>query len=129
MQLDTLTLPDNFLWMNEYSWNPVSQSTNRSLTGALIVSEAEKQYGQSIILGDGENSWMTLGELRPLHELSKVINKTMVLTLDDGRSFNVIFDRRDGVPLSVEPVFPLANPADEHLYAVTIRLLTVGSPS
>ncbi len=72
---------------------------------------------------------MTLGELGPLYELSKQINKTMELTLDNGRTFSVIFDSRDGAPLGVEPVFPLANPADEHLYTVTIRLLTAGAYS
>ena len=34
MQLDTITLPDDLLWINEFEWNPVEQTTERSLTGA-----------------------------------------------------------------------------------------------
>ncbi len=36
MQLDTMTLPDNLLWVNEFDWTPVAQSTDRSLTGSLL---------------------------------------------------------------------------------------------
>ena len=35
MQLDDITLPDDLLWINEFDWNPVAQSTERSLSGAL----------------------------------------------------------------------------------------------
>ncbi len=40
MQLDTMTLPDNLLWVNEFDWSPVAQDVERSLTGALIVSSS-----------------------------------------------------------------------------------------
>ncbi len=37
--LDTLTLSDKFLWLNEFDWSPVAQESERTLTGALMVSE------------------------------------------------------------------------------------------
>ena len=71
MQLDTLTLPDNFIWVNEFDWSPVAQVSERSLTGALVISESLKSYGRSIVLGDGENSWLTLAEVEALYALNE----------------------------------------------------------
>ena len=35
MILDTITLPDDLLWINEFEWNPVKQTTDRRLTGVF----------------------------------------------------------------------------------------------
>ncbi len=125
MQLDTMTLPDNLLWVNEFDWTPVAQSTDRSLTGSLIVSESLMTYGRSIVLGDGENSWLTLSDLNTLFALSEIPKKKMLLTLPVGRAFTVIFDRSEGAPIEARQVLPLTNPDDSDFYAVVIRLLTV----
>ncbi|MCL6270725.1 hypothetical protein M3P05_12400 [Sansalvadorimonas sp. 2012CJ34-2] len=125
MQLDTLTLPDNFLWVNEFDWSPVAQSVERSLTGAFVVSESQKTYGRSIVLGDGENSWLTLAELEALFALAETPAHKMTLTLPDSRTFTVIFDRTEGSPFEAQQVLPLVTPESEHYYTVVIRLLTV----
>ena len=92
MLLDTLTLSDNFVWVNEFDWSPVAQEAERSLTGALV-------------------------------------GKKMSLTLPDGRSFTVIFDRADGPPIEAQQVLPLSAPSDDHLYIVVIRLMSVSPVS
>ncbi len=125
MQLDTMTLPDNLLWVNEFDWTPVAQSTDRSLTGSLIVSESLMTYGRSIVLGDGENSWLTLADMNTLFALSEIPKKKMLLTLPGGRAFTVIFDQSEGAPIEARQVLPLTNPDDSDFYAVVIRLLTV----
>ena len=125
MLLDTLTLSDNFVWVNEFDWSPVAQESERSLTGALVVNESLMSFGRPIVLGDGENSWLTLAEVKALYALSEQMGKKMPLTLPDGRSFTVIFDRADGPPIEAQQVLPLSAPSDDHNYAVVIRLLTV----
>ena len=51
MILDTITLPDDLLWINEFEWNPVKQTTERRLTGALLVQEEQlTTEGQSFSL-------------------------------------------------------------------------------
>ena len=125
MQLDTLTLPDDFLWVNEFDWSPVAQSVDRSLTGALMVFESEKAYGRSIVLGDGENSWLTRAQLDLLFTLSENLTHKMPLTLADGRSFTVVFDRSEGSPIEALPILPSTAPSPTDFYAVTLRLLTV----
>ena len=60
MQLDTITLPDDLLWINEFEWNPVKQNTERSLTGALLVQEGQLINGRPIFLsGNGEAGWVS----------------------------------------------------------------------
>ena len=60
MQLDDITLPDDLLWINEFDWNPVAQSTERSLTGALLVQERQLIHGRPIVLsGNGEAGWVS----------------------------------------------------------------------
>ena len=127
MQLDTLTLPDDFLWVNEFDWSPVAQSVDRSLTGALMVFESEKAFGRSIVLGDGDNSWLTKIEVDAVFALSQILNKKMDLSLPDGRRFTVIFDRTDSAPLTVTPIFPTSQPDSTDYYGVILRLLTVAA--
>ena len=126
MQLDDITLPDDLLWINEFDWNPVAQSTERSLTGALLVQEGQLSHGRSVVLsGNGEAGWVSRLTVKSLYALSKAANKTMSLTLPDGRQFSVIFDRANGSGVETRQLMPFAYPDDDDLYLVTLRLLTV----
>ena len=88
MILDTITLPDDLLWINEFEWNPVDQTTERSLTGALLVQEGQLTHGRPIVLsGNGEAGWVSRLTVKNLFALSKAANKTMTLTLPDTDSF------------------------------------------
>ncbi|WP_257266043.1 hypothetical protein [Endozoicomonas sp. ONNA2] len=126
MQLDTITLPDDLLWINEFEWNPVQQTTQRSLTGALLVQEGLLVHGRPIILsGNGEAGWVSRLTVKSLFALSKAANKTMSLTLADNRQFTVIFDRSNGAPVEAQQLIPFAYPEDSEQYLIIIRLLTV----
>ncbi len=115
------------LQQNQFDWSPVAQDVERSLTGSLVASESLMSYGRSIVLGDGENSWLTLAELNTLFALTEMPGKKMLLALPDGRQLTVIFDRSEGAPIEAQQVLPLINPDDPDFYAVVIRLLTVAS--
>ena len=126
MQLDDITLPDDLLWINEFDWNPVAQSTERSLTGASLVQEGQLIHGRPIVLsGNGEAGWVSRPTVKSLYALSKAANKTMSLTLPDGRQFSVIFDRANGSGVETRQLMPFAYPDDDDLYLVTLRLITV----
>ena len=128
MILDTITLPDDLLWINEFEWNPVEQTTERSLTGALLVQEGQVTYGRPIVLSGGsEAGWVSRLAVKNLFALSKAANKTMTLTLPDSRQFTVIFDRSNGAPVEAQQVLPFAYPEDSDQYLLTLRLLTVRS--
>ncbi|USE38063.1 hypothetical protein [Endozoicomonas sp. SCSIO W0465] len=126
MQLDTITLPDDLLWINEFEWNPVEQTTERSLTGALLVQEGQFNYGRPIVLsGNGEAGWVSRLTVKSLFALSETVSKTMTLTLPDNRQFSVIFDRSNGAPVEAQQLMPFAYPDDSDQYLLTLRLLTV----
>ena len=126
MQLDTIILPDDLLWINEFDWNSVEQNVERSLTGALLVQEAQLTHGRPKVLsGNGEAGWVSRLTIKKLFALSKAANKAMSLTLPDGRQFSVIFDRSNGAPIEAEQVLPFAYPEDGDVYLLTLRLLTV----
>ncbi len=126
MQLDTVSLPDDLLWINEFDWNPVEQNTERSLTGALLVQEQAQQYGRPIELTGGtEAGWVSRSTVENLQALSGIANKVMTLTLPDLRTYSVIFDRQSGSPVEANQILPAAYPDDYHFYSLTLRLLTV----
>ena len=128
MQLDDITLPDDLLWINEFDWNPVGQTTERSLTGALLVQEEPFTHGRSIVLsGNGEAGWVSRQTVKNLFALAKAANKTMTLTLSDSRQFTVIFDRSNRAPAEARQVVPFAYPDDDNQYLLTLRLLTFHS--
>ena len=126
MQLDTITLPDDLLWINEFDWNPVEQSTERSLTGALLVQEQQMKFGRPIELSGGiEAGWVSRSTVVNLLALSQIANKIMTLTLPDLRKYSVIFDRQSGSPVEARQIIPFAYPDDGFQYSLTLRLLTV----
>lgn len=126
MTLDSITLPDDLLWTNEFDWNPVEQSLDRSLTGGLLIQEQSKSYGRPIELSGGEDAaWVSRSVVVNLLALSQTANKIMTLTLPDLRQYSVIFDRSEGSPIEAQQILPYAYPGDDYQYSLVIRLLTV----
>ena len=125
MQLETVTLPDDLLWVNEYQWQPVEQETERTLTGALLVQEQAKRYGREIELSGEQSAWVSRSTIEALKALEAEAEKVMTLSLPDSRTFQVIFDRNNGTAVEAQQILPYAYPDDDYLYSLTIRLLTV----
>ncbi|WP_022949514.1 hypothetical protein [Methylohalobius crimeensis] len=123
--LDSIVLPDELSWSDEYDWSPVIQSTDYSLTGALIVEEAARQAGRPITLTTPEGGgWTARGTLDALRAKLTAAGD-MPLTLHDGRSFTVRW-RHGDTPLEAEPIFSgLADPDADALYRLTLRLIEV----
>ncbi|KEQ17129.1 hypothetical protein [Endozoicomonas numazuensis] len=126
MTLDSITLPDDLLWINEFDWNPVEQSQDRSLTGGLLIQEQSKRFGRPIELNGGEEvAWVSRSVVVNLLALSQIANKIMTLTLPDLRQYSVIFDRSSGAPIEAQQILPYAYPGDDYQYSLIVRLLTV----
>lgn len=143
LTLGALVLPSGLVWSDEFSWSPVAQNMERTLTGALIIEEATKTAGRSITLtgsragkdytamvarGQGYRGFSSLNALRTALMAS---GATFTLTLHDSRTFTVA-PRHDGDgPISAEPLpaykdFAPADPDDATLYFISaIRLIEV----
>jgi len=96
----TINLPDSLEWVDEFDFSPVTQDIQRTIGGSFIVQEGALLHGQPITLQGGENVWTTRQVMKDIQTLASVPGKELVLTLADGRSFDVIFRRDDGNPFS-----------------------------
>ncbi len=68
--LNNIKLPDGLRFSDEFTWSPLTQATEYSLTGALIVHQGEKQAGRPITLEGGKDfAWLTRTEVAALKAL------------------------------------------------------------
>lgn len=123
MILGGIDITDNFVWSDEFNYNQVEQSQERSLTGGMIIQSGLKLYGRPITLGA---SWLPRSTVDALYAL-EATTSAMDLELADGREFSVVFDRSRGIAVEAKQIFDYVDAANESnwQYTVTIRLLTV----
>ena len=136
MMLDTLVLDaeyglggDQLEWVDEFTWDPVAQEQERSLSGALIVQEGVKLYGRPITLASNGAAYFKLSVVRQLEALRDERGRIMLLTLPTGAQHQVIFNRAAGAPLEATPMWRAVNPGPDALYEITLRLITVAPPA
>jgi hypothetical protein len=124
MQLDNLTLHRDLLWIDEWDWTPMQQTQTYSITGALIIERGTKQAGRPITLaGDNTSGLISRADLKTLQAKLSTTN-TMMLTLNDARKFNVIFNHAQK-PIESKPWIDYSNPEDTDFYTLKINLLAV----
>lgn len=123
-----VTLPDGLRWSDEFDWTPLAQSTEYSLTGALIVQRAMRQAGRPITLIGGKDfAWITRAALLILKDLLDA-DDTLRLTLHDARTFSVI---PAAEPLAAYPLPRVkdsgyADPGPDDWYVIdTLKLITI----
>jgi hypothetical protein len=119
----TLTLPGDLIWEDQHSWSPMRQSTETTLTGALIVDVSELQAGRPITLS-GDHAWITGATLAQLKTWRDTLGQTLTLTRA-GVGYTVIF-RHEDTALEAEKIETAADnddPADH--YTITLRLTEI----
>lgn len=121
----TVTLPADLSWSDE-SWEPVEQTVQRSVTGALIVSTATRIKGRSITLQplDDSSSWIARSALDQLRNWGAVPGKTLVLTLREVQ-YNVIFRHHDSPAVDAKPVVHYDNVVQTDWYLVTLKFTEI----
>lgn len=122
----TLQLPEDLYWADEFSWNPVQQSVEPTITGALIVSSAAKLAGRQITLQpeDDSSAWMQRSTLEALRNFAAEPGKEMVLTLR-GQPYDVVFRHQEGSAIDSSPVMHFSDVDAGDYYRVTIRLMEI----
>ena len=123
--ITTVNLHKDLFWSDEYNWAPVEQSVDRSITGALIIQAAGRQYGRPITLEPENDSsaWMKRSVIDALRNWAAEPGKELTLTLRSV-SRTVIFRHQDG-GLEVSPVIHYDAPVNDDWYLATIRLMEV----
>ena len=133
--LDTITLPGDLFWSDEFTGWKVGQLQRVSVTGALVVNESALQAGRPMTLettqsGNAYVAAITLPVLLQLQALeAQTRTLPMVLTVPahngGTRSFNVLFNRAGGKALEARPLLFASPYIDGDYFAITLRLIQV----
>ena len=122
---NTLSLPDDLLWVDEHAWTPAVTATAYLITGALLIQSAIRQAGRPVTLvSPPDMAWVTRAAVKQLHEWASTPGKTFELLLQDGRRFTVAFRHGDGA-LEAEAVMGFSAFKAGEFYRVTVRLMEV----
>ena len=114
-------------WVDEFEWDAITQSQERSLSGALLIQEGVKLYGRPITLQSNGGAWFTLATVRALEALRDQPGAQMLLELPRGEQHWVTWNRADGPPLAAKQVERSQEMADT-VYELTLRLITIAPP-
>lgn len=122
--LNALGIPADMLWTDEFNWSPVKRTFEHSITGALLVDVGTCLAGRPITLeGDIEAGWVSRTTLLALYAMAANPALAVVLTLADGRVFDVTF--AEDSPIEASPVVSYSDPTGDTWYIVTLRLIEV----
>ena len=121
--LTTITFSDDLQWSDEFAWATVEQTTQRTITGALIVQSSVRSAGRPITLAADADSagWLQRSTVDQLSAWAAVAGKTMTLTYR-GVAHQVAYRHQD-VAITATPVVPFADVLAGDYYHVTLRFL------
>lgn len=118
----TVNLPDDMLWQDEFSWHPVEQRVDPTITGALIVQTATRQAGRPITLSSGDDyAWLTKQQLDQIQTWANAPGQQLTLTIRSVQRA-VIFAHDAGPAVEAAMVLYHSAPASTDFYRCTIRL-------
>jgi hypothetical protein len=119
-----VVLPDEMAWPDEFGWSPVEQSTERSITGELVVDVAAKVGGRQITLQGGDDyGWMTRAQVASIEAWRAIPAAEMQLVFR-GVARTVIFDH-ERTALEYVAIVEWADPEPTDPCAVTLRFIEV----
>jgi len=120
LTLDSITLPTDLIWIDEYAWTPVKQSINTAVNGGLIIEAAAALAGRPITLQGGDDyAWASKATLELLRLKQATPGLVMSLGLL-GVTYSVIFAQPG---ITAKQVIDYSNPASEDWYAVTLKFI------
>lgn len=120
----TINLDADYYWPDE-NWLPIEQRSERTVTGALVVSVGARTGGRPITL-EPENDncgWLKYSDLTTLRSWASVPGREMTLTLR-GVARTVIFRHQDGA-IEATPVVHYSDVQADDWFRCTLRFLEV----
>lgn len=121
--LDTITLPSDMRWINQYSATNAKTNRQRAISGKQYIHRYVLAGGKDINLSGGNNyGWIDKVTLDALQALYNSAN-SMVLTID-GTAYNVLF-KDDG--LQADPLQWFDTFEDTDLFIPRLQFYTLGS--
>ena len=122
--LTTVQLNPDLFWEDENNWHPVEQTSERTITGALVVQVAERVAGRPITLRpeDDSSGATELTDLEQLRNWAAVPGQQMTLTIR-GESRTVIFRHHDGAAIEARPWVHRSDVQSGDWYLATFRFM------
>ena len=122
--LTTVQLNPDLFWEDENNWHPVEQTSERTITGALVVQVAERIAGRPITLKpeDDASGATEHTDLEQLRNWAAVPGQEMTLTIR-GESRTVIFRHHDGAAIEARPWVHRSDVQSGDWYLATFRFM------
>lgn len=126
--LQTIVLPNDLLWADEFEWSAVESTNTYTLTGSLIVEQGVKQAGRPISLrAEPDMAWVTRATVDQLRAAAAIAGRQFQLVLEypnDTRTFLVIFDTTSN-PISAAPVKGFPGHLASDFFRVELKFLEI----
>lgn len=124
--LTTVQLNPDLFWEDENNWHPVEQTSERTITGALVVQVAERVAGRPITLRpeDDSSGATEHTDLEQLRNWAAVPGQEMTLTIR-GESRTVIFRHHDGAAIEARPWVHRRDVQSGDWYLATFRFMEI----
>ena len=122
--LDSLELPSELVWTDEYAWQRLRVEEKLSLTGVRHIFESilPTYSGRPITLS-GTFSWAEKSDINTLYAWAEELDKEMSLTMHDGTVHAVRFRHIEMPVIEATLLVPdSAYPDDDTLYLLTLKL-------
>ncbi len=119
LSIDTVILHSRMAWVNEFSESTVLSNVNYGLDGTMVVQYGDRKGGIPMTLKGGA---YTRATITALHVLQKLM-KTYILTMQDGRTFTVVFDGSNAI--SPTPIGNYHDITMELYYELELSLLQI----
>lgn len=120
--LNTITLPDDLEWPDEFTHEPVGQSVTPTLTGSLIIEPQLKPEGRPITLRSNNGAWASRELVQQIALLNREMTP-MTLTIY-GQSHQVMWDRAE-LSFEAVPIMRFAEPDEHPYYYITLKFIEV----
>lgn len=80
---NTVYLPKELIWQDEFSWDPVAQAYEYSVEGNFLIQESKKKKGRHITLvGHNDMAWIDREDMKILVAMRDITGLKMTLTFE-----------------------------------------------
>jgi hypothetical protein len=131
--LESIELPEDLEWLDEFGWNPVTQQVEVTTGGSLLIEEADQAAGRPVTLASGTTGnryWgvvnrATVEALAALAAEARGQDDPMTLVLADETEHQVMF-RHGDLGFEARPWKHVVPVQTNTFYLITLRLQIVG---
>jgi len=117
MKINGIDYGENWIWPDEFDWSPITQTTEPTFTGGLVVEEFIQQAGRPITL---QGNWLTRAQITTLKTLMETGGS---VSIDYRGNTITAYWRHSDKPLEAREIFDSANPDAAAQYDCTLRFI------